>query len=113
MENVFFKYELVLEMRCMIHIYAETLEDITRLEEVIGLQNSCIAMQQAMEQRDQALIEQGKEEGNFEMALKFKEVLGLEETLLISGFSREELENEKLNRDNLSFWKDLNDELLF
>lgn len=30
-EDKFFKYELVLEMRCMIHKYAETLDDITRL----------------------------------------------------------------------------------
>ena len=97
-EDEFFKYELVLEMRCMIHIYAETLADIVRLEEVIGLQETCIAMQQ----RDQALVEQGRDEGRdegaFEIALRAKRAFGLEQALLICDFSREELENEKLNR---------------
>ena len=32
------------------------------------------------------------------MALKIKETLGLEKAVEISGFSRDELENEKLNR---------------
>ena len=70
-----------------------------------------------MQQRDQALIEQaieqGRKKGAFKIALNAKRVFGLELAILISGFSREELENEKLNMDDLSFWKDLNDELLF
>lgn len=89
-EDKFFKYELVVEMRCMIHKYAKTLTDITRLEGVIGLQKVCIALKQ----RDQHLVEQGA----FKTALRVKKVLGLEQALLISDFTREELENEKLNR---------------
>lgn len=98
----FFKYELVMEMRCMIHKYAKTLDDIKRLEGVIGLQNACIAMKQ----HEQALIErvrketleQGINQGAFDVALRVKRVLGLDVALSVCDFSREELESEKLNR---------------
>ncbi len=97
----FFKHELIFEMRYVIHKYAKTLKDINRLEEVIGLQNSCIAMKQ----RDQHLqdkflkqgIEQGVKKGSFELALKIKQTFGLEYALEMTDFTREELENEKLN----------------
>ena len=42
-------------------------------------------------------IEQGIERGRFEMALEIKRVMGIEKAIAISGFSKEELENEKLN----------------
>lgn len=41
-------------------------------------------------------LEQGKEKGKFDMALKIKRSLGIEEAIKISGFSREELQNEVL-----------------
>ncbi|MBQ6344652.1 MAG: hypothetical protein IJI96_00880 [Methanobrevibacter sp.] len=53
-------------------------------------------MKQAMTARDfqnQLLIEQGR----FEMALEIKRVMGIEKAIAISGFSKEELESEKLN----------------
>ena len=45
----------------------------------------------------QALIKQGIEQGKFEMALKIMETDGIEEAVFLSGFSKEELENGKLN----------------
>ena len=51
----------------------------------------------ALKQRDQALIEKVRKETSFEMALRVKRVLGLDQALLICDFSREELESEKLN----------------
>ncbi len=53
-------------------------------------------LKQAMTARDfqnQLLIEQGR----FEMALEIKRVMGIEKAIAISGFSKEELESEKLN----------------
>ena len=41
-------------------------------------------------------LEQGEENGKFNMALRIKKCLGIEEAIRISGFSREELENEIL-----------------
>lgn len=85
-----FKLELIFEMRCVIHKYAKTLDDINRLEEVIGLQEAVTAKQF----QDQKLINQGA----FEIALNVKNTFGIEHALKISNFTREELENEKLNR---------------
>lgn len=85
-----FKMELIFEMQCVIHKYAKTISDIDRLEEVIGLQEAVTAMQF----QKQKLIDLGA----FEMAIKFKNALGIEKAIEISGFSREELESEKLNR---------------
>ena len=59
-----------------------------------------IDLKQAMSARDfqdQLLIEQGIEQGRFEMALEIKRVMGIEKAITISGFSKEELESEKLN----------------
>lgn len=47
--------------------------------------------------QNQLLIDQGIEQGRFEMALEIKRVMGIEKAIAISGFSKEELENEKLN----------------
>ena len=85
-------------MQCVIHKYAETLDDIRRLEEVIGLSATTFAVHQ----NEQRLIDKGRkqgiEQGAFEMALKIKRNLGLEMALELSDFSRQELESEKLNR---------------
>lgn len=89
-----FKLELVLEMRCVIHKYAKTLKDINRLDGVIGLQEVITAKQL----QDQKLIKQGIKQGAFQMTLKVKETLGIELATQISEFSKEELENEKLNK---------------
>ena len=56
---------------------------------VIGLQKAM----SAMEYQKQLIFEQGK----FEVALKIKEVDGIEKAIAMSGFSREELESGKLN----------------
>ncbi len=100
-EDSNFKLELTLQMRCVIHRYARTIEDIIRLEEVIGLQKAMTAM----EFQNQALINQGINQGisqgisqgKFEIALKIMEKHGIEEAVLLSGFSREELESGKMN----------------
>ena len=89
-----FKLELVFEMKCVIHKYAKTLEDIERLEGVIGLQEAVTAKQF----QDQKLIDKGYSQGAFELALKFKKILGIEKIAEISNFTKEELKNEKLNR---------------
>ena len=43
-------------------------------------------------------LEQGREEGEFKMALKVKDSLGVDEAVKISGFSKDELESGKLNK---------------
>lgn len=92
-EDAYFKFELIMEMRCVIHKYAKTIDDIERLEGVIGLQQA----KTAMDFQNQLLIEQGIEQGRFDMALEIKRAEGIEKAIAMSGFSREELENEKLN----------------
>ncbi|WP_298524449.1 hypothetical protein [uncultured Methanobrevibacter sp.] len=52
----------------------------------------------AVHQNKQRLINEGIEQGAFEMALKIKRNFGLEKALELSDFSRQKLENEKLNR---------------
>ena len=93
-----FKLELIFEMQCVIHSYAKTLDDIKRLEGVIGLQNAVTAK----EFQDQKLIDQGYNQGYgqgaFEQALKFKKAIGIEKVLENTDFTREELEQQKLNR---------------
>ena len=52
--------------------------------------------------QDQKLIDQGiiqgRAQGAFEIALNVKNTLGIENALKICDFTREELENEKLNQ---------------
>ena len=48
--------------------------------------------------QDQKLINQGYNQGAFELTLKFKKILGIEKVAEISDFTREELESERLNR---------------
>ena len=47
--------------------------------------------------QEKRLIDKGIKKGAFELALKVKREFGLEEAIEISGFSRTELENEKLD----------------
>ena len=47
----------------------------------------------AREYQNQLLIEQGK----LDLALDIKEKFGIDEAVRLTGFSKEELENEKLN----------------
>ena len=89
-----FKLELIFEMRCIIHKYAKTEYDIYDLEEVIGLQKAI----SAMEYQNNLLVEQGIEQGSFDMALRIKREFGIDKACEISGFSKEELEKEKLNK---------------
>ena len=108
-----YKYELTLELRCIIHKYAKTEEDIYNLEKVIGL----IEAKTAMEYHEAELIKKGKAEGksegkaegklegitegSFEMALKIKHEFGIEKALEMSDFTIEELKSEKLQKNNL------------
>ena len=69
-EDPYFKLELTLQMRCVIHKYAKTIDDIVRLEEVIGLQK----VMTAMEFQNQALIEQGLKQGRFERKMPIREI---------------------------------------
>ncbi len=85
-----FKLELKFQMQCVIHKYAKTLDDIERLEGVIGLQEAITAR----EFQDRLLIDRGK----FARALEIKKKLGISEATRISGFSIEELEKEELNK---------------
>ncbi len=66
---------------------------------MIGLEEVVTAKQY----RDQKLIDegisQGISQGAFEMAVKIKNAVGIDNAVEISGFSRVELENEKLNKD--------------
>ena len=110
-EDDLYKQELILEMQCIIHYYAETMTDINRLEEVIGLGE----VKTAMEYHDEYLISKGryegelkgklkgKLEGSFESALKVKREFGLEYALKLFDFTHEELESETLNRPELTY----------
>lgn len=42
--------------------------------------------------------EEGREEGMFDLAIKYKHEYGIDEAIRFSGFSREELEKEELNK---------------
>lgn len=101
-ESIEVKHELIFEMDCVIHKYAETLDDIRRLEEVIDLSaasNDVLRQEQRLIDKGiKQGIEQGIEQGAFDLALKIKRDLGLEKAIELSGFSRQELESEKLNR---------------
>ena len=59
-------------------------------------------LEQGIEQGKELGLEQGREEGleqgKFDMALKIKKMIGLDEATRISGFTKEELKNEILNR---------------
>ena len=91
----FFKLELIFGMRCVIHKYAKTVEDIKRLEEVIGLPNAKTARQFF----EDKLFNEGKAEGfsegrtggHLEMAVKFVEKFGVDAVADASGFSRDEI----------------------
>lgn len=54
--------------------------------------------EQGLEEGLEKGLKKGREEGEFNMALQIKESLGVDEAARISGFSKEELENEKLNK---------------
>ena len=114
-ENDRYKQELILEMKCIIHYYAETLDDIDRLEKVIGMKEA----KSAMDFFEETLINRGKEEGKqegrlegrfegrleglFEAALKIKRKLGIKAALEISDFTLEELESETVNRPDFIY----------
>ena len=41
--------------------------------------------------------EEGREEGRFNLAIELKNTLGIDKAIELSGFTRKELENEKLS----------------
>ena len=55
-------------------------------------------LEQGIEQEREQGRKLGIEQGKFDMALKFKKMIGLDEATRISGFTKEELEDEILNR---------------
>ena len=101
-DDKYFKYELILEMKCIIHKYAVTLNDIEHFEEVIGL----TGVKTAMEYQKEALIKQGKKQGyeqgikeKFELALKIKNTFGINKALELSKFTYNELNTEIINKN--------------
>lgn len=90
-------------MRCVIHKYAKTVEDIKRLEEVIGLPNAKTARQffedklfnegkaEGFSEGRTGGFSEGRTEGHLEMAVKFVEKFGVDAVADASGFSRDEI----------------------
>ena len=90
-------------MRCVIHKYAKTVEDIKRLEEVIGLPNAKSARQffedklfnegkaEGFSEGRTEGFSEGRTEGHLEMAVKFVEKFGVDAVADASGFSRDEI----------------------
>jgi len=82
-------------MRCVIHKYAKTVEDIKRLEEVIGLPNAKTARQffedKLFNEGKAEGFSEGRTEGHLEMAVKFVEKFGVDAVADASGFSRDEI----------------------
>jgi len=90
-------------MRCVIHKYAKTVEDIKRLEEVIGLPNAKTARQffedklfnegkaEGFSEGRTEGFSEGRTEGHLEMAVKFVEKFGVDAVADASGFSRDEI----------------------
>lgn len=90
-------------MRCVIHKYAKTVEDIKRLEEVIGLPNAKSARQffedklfnegkaEGFSEGRTEGFSEGRTEGHLEMAVKFVEEFGVDAVADASGFSRDEI----------------------
>lgn len=86
-------------MDCVIHKYAKTVEDIKRLEKVIGLSKANTARQFVEERifnegKAEGLSEgraEGLSEGQLLMAIKLAGKLGVDVIVDASGFSREEL----------------------
>ena len=90
-------------MRCVIHKYAKTVEDIKRLGEVIGLPNANTARQffedklfnegkaEGFSEGRTGGFSEGRTEGHLEMAVKFVEKFGVDAVADASGFSRDEI----------------------
>ena len=82
-------------MRCVIHKYAKTVEDIKRLEEGIGLPNAKTARQffedKLFNEGKAEGFSEGRTEGHLEMAVKFVEKFGVDAVADASGFSRDEI----------------------
>lgn len=90
-------------MGCVIHKYAKTVEDIKRLEEVIGLPNAKTARQffedklfnegkaEGFSEGRTEGFSEGRTEGHLEMAVKFVEKFGVDAVADASGFSRDEI----------------------
>lgn len=90
-------------MRCVIHKYAKTVEDIKRLDEVIGLPNAKTARQffedklfnegkaEGFSEGRTEGFSEGRTEGHLEMAVKFVEKFGVDAVADASGFSRDEI----------------------
>lgn len=90
-------------MRCVIHKYAKTVDDIKRLEEVIGLPNAKTARQffedklfnegkaEGFSEGRTEGFSEGRTEGHLEMAVKFVEKFGVDAVADARGFSRDEI----------------------
>lgn len=94
-EDKDYKYELVLEMRCVIHKFAKTIDDINRLEGVIGLEESMTAMEFQRKLRDDKFfndgIMKGKRDGELALARQLVDTFGIDEMVKATGFSKDEL----------------------
>ena len=94
-EDKDYKYELVLEMRCVIHKFAKTIDDINRLEGVIGLEESMTAMEFQRKLLEEKFfndgIMKGKQDGKLALARQLVDTFGIDEMVKATGFSKDEL----------------------
>ena len=93
LENEEFRNELILQKQCVIHKFAKIFEFIGRLEDVVGLKLAGSNLEYPDNWYVEVLLNSGRAEGSLEMAVRFKEVLGIDEVVRISGFSHEEIES--------------------
>ena len=88
-----FKDELILEIQCTIHKYAETDEDIQRLEKVISMET----IEGLSNYPDNWHLEEfyyiGYSKGESSMILKFIDALGIDEVVRITGLSQNTVKN--------------------
>ena len=108
MKNLFDDEEMYLPLILAIKQYVSNENEQNKLIEVLTMDMqadeiyekvmSSGIFEQGLEQGLEQGKEQGIEKGEFAMALKFKESLGIDDAVRISGFSREELESGELIR---------------
>lgn len=78
-------------MDCVIHKYVKTVEDIKRLEKVIGLSKANTARYFVEQRIFNEGYAEGRAEGQLLMAIKLVDKFGVDVIVDASGFSREEL----------------------
>ena len=95
-KKLFNDNEFYLPLILAINQYVSDENERNKLIEVLTMSMSADEIYEKV--MNSGIFEQGVEIGNFNMAIKFKNALGIDEAVRISGFSREELESETLNK---------------